>query len=155
MVREIVEAMLGEVGRQILYFYEAHAAPINLVLLTYGVIMLMCWLTFTRIYRHLVILVAKEIHLSKTVNKDSSTKSIKNQIKIPWQEAADAARFPLISGRAGLIPLRKSVAAMQKMVSAEEVIGHAVAVLNGENPRKIMPRYKSVLEREKDKARKK
>ena len=37
MVRAFVEGMLGEVGRQILYFYEANALVINAVVLTYGV----------------------------------------------------------------------------------------------------------------------
>jgi hypothetical protein len=152
MVRSFVEAILGEVGRQILYFYEAHALPINMLVLTYGTIMIMCWLTLARIYRHLVILVAKEIHLNPKVTKDSSVKAIKKAVEIPWQAAVDAARFPLISSQAALIPARKSVAAVQKLLTAEEIIAHAVAVLNGkENPRKVFPRFKSVAEREKAK----
>ena len=155
MVRSFVEAILGEVGRQILYFYEAHAVPINLLVLTYGTLMIMCWLTLTRIYRHLVILVAKEIHLNPKINKDSSLKAIAKAVEIPWQVAVDAARFPLVSSQSALVPARKSVAAVQKLVTAEEIIAHAVAVLNGkENPRKVFPRFKSVAEREKAKKEK-
>ena len=155
MVRSFVEAILGEVGRQILYFYEAHALPINMLVLTYGTVMIMCWLTLTRIYRHLVILVAKEIHLNPKVSKDSSVKAITKAIEIPWQVAVDAARFPLISSQSALLPARKSVAAVQKLLTAEEIIAHAVAVLNGkENPRKVFPRFKSVAERERAKKEK-
>ena len=145
MVREVVEGLLGEVGRQILFFYEAHALTINLLVLTYGLIMLMAWLALTRIYRHLVVLVAKEIHLNTRVNKDSSVKQIRSTIKIPWKEAVNAARFPIISGQTGLLPVRKSVKGVQSMLDEDELITHAIAVLNGENPRKIMPSYSRML----------
>ena len=145
MVREVVEGLLGEVGRQILFFYEAHALTINLLVLTYGLIMLMAWLALTRIYRHLVVLVAKEIHLDTRVNKDSSIKQIRSTIKIPWKEVVNAARFPIISGQTGLFPVRKSIKNVQSMLDEDELITHAIAVLNGENPRKIMPSYKRML----------
>jgi hypothetical protein len=145
MVRVVVEGLLGEVGRQILFFYEAHALTINLLVLTYGLIMLMAWLALTRIYRHLVVLVAKEIHLNTRVNKDSSVKQIRSTIKIPWKEAVNAARFPIISGQTGLFPVRKSVKGVQSMLDEDELITHAIAVLNGENPRKIMPSYSRML----------
>ncbi len=145
MVRAVVEGLLGEVGRQLLFFYEAHALTINLIVLTYGLIMLMAWLALTRIYRHLVVLVAKEIHLNTRVNKDSSIKQIRSTIKIPWKEAVNAARFPIISGQTGLFPVRKSVKSVQPMLDEDELITHALAVLNGENPRKIMPSYKRML----------
>ena len=144
-MREVVEGLLGEVGRQILFFYEAHALTINLLVLTYGLIMLMAWLALTRIYRHLVVLVAKEIHLDTRVNKDSSIKQIRSTIKIPWKEVVNAARFPIISGQTGLFPVRKSVESVQSMLDEDELITHAIAVLNGENPRKIMPSYKQML----------
>lgn len=145
MVRVVVEGLLGEVGRQILFFYEAHALTINLLVLTYGLIMLMAWLALTRIYRHLVVLVAKEIHLNTRVNKDSSIKHIRSTIKIPWKEVVNAARFPIISGQTGLFPVRKSVESVQSMLDEDELIAHAIAVLNGENPRRIMPSYKRML----------
>jgi len=145
MVRAVVEGLLGEVGRQLLFFYEAHALTINLIVLTYGLIMLMAWLALTRIYRHLVVLVAKEIHLNTRVNKDSSIKQIRSTIKIPWKEAVNTARFPIISGQTGLFPVRKSVKSVQSMLDEDELITHALAVLNGENPRKIMPSYKRML----------
>jgi hypothetical protein len=145
MVRVVVEGMLGEVGRQILFFYEAHALTINLLVLTYGLIMLMAWLALTRIYRHLVVLVAREIHLNTRVNKDSSIKHVRSTIKIPWKEAVNAARFPIISGQTGLFPVRKSINNVQSMLDEDELITHAIAVLNGENPRKIMPSYKRML----------
>ncbi len=149
MVRVVVEGMLGAVGRQILYFYEANALSFNLMILTYGLVMLMAWLALTRIYRHLVVLVAKEIHLNPQVNKDSSIKHIRSTIKIPWKIAVNAARFPLISGQAGLYPVRKSVPAVQSMLDEDELISHAIAVLNGENPQKMMPSYRRMISKKR------
>ena len=141
----MVEGMLGSVGRQILFFYEANALSLNLIVLTYGLLMLMAWLALTRIYRHLVVLVAKEIHLNSQINKESTLKQIRSTIKIPWKVAVNAARFPIISGQTGLYPVRKSIGAVQSMLDEDELITHALAVLNGENPRKIMPSYRSML----------
>jgi hypothetical protein len=149
MVREVVEGMLGEVGRQLLYFYEANALPLNLLVLTYGLLMLMAWLALTRIYRHLVVLVAKEIHLSPDVNKDSSFKHIRSTIKIPWKVAVNAATFPLISSQTGFYPIRKSVESVKSILDEDELIKHAIAVLNGEDPRKIMPTYRSMMNKKR------
>jgi hypothetical protein len=145
MVRVVVEGMLGAVGRQLLYFYEANALTLNLIVLSYGLLVLMAWLALTRIYRHLVVLVAKEIHLNTQVSKDSSLKQIRSTIKIPWKVAVNAARFPLIAGQSGLYPVRRSVKNVQAMLDEDELIAHAIAVLNGENPRKIMPSYSRML----------
>jgi hypothetical protein len=153
MVRGFVEQILGKWGRELLYYYEANALTINLLVLAYGTLMIMCWLTLTRIYRHLVIMVAKEIHLNNKVSKDSTQKNIRKAVKIPWETAVEAARFPLISSQSALWPARKSVAAVQKLVTPDEVYAHAIAVLNGENPRKVFPRFKSALEKEKEKAK--
>ncbi len=145
MVRVIVEGMLGKIGRQLLFFYEANALTLNLLVLLYGLLMLMAWLALTRIYRHLVVLVAKEIHLNAQVNKDSSLKHIRSTIKIPWKVAVNAARFPIISSQTGLYPVRKSIESVQSILDEDELIIHAIAVLNGENPRKMMPSYRSLL----------
>jgi hypothetical protein len=59
--------------------------------------------------------------------------------------AVNAARFPLIAGQSGLYPVRRSVKNVQAMLDEDELIAHAIAVLNGENPRKIMPSYSRML----------
>ena len=47
MVRIAVETLLGDVGRQILFFYEAHSFVINLIVLTYGIILFFSWSKFS------------------------------------------------------------------------------------------------------------
>jgi hypothetical protein len=148
MVRSLVEAMLGEAGRQILYFYEAHALPINMVVLTYGLIMLMSWVTTIRVYRYLVVAVARQIHLHPDLNRKSTAKRIRDSLEIPWQEAVDAAPFPLVASQVALIPTRKSVIAIQRLFDEREMIQHAQEVLKGADPRKVRPSYRRMLAKE-------
>ena len=148
MVRSFVEAILGGVGRQILYFYEAHALTINLIVLTYGLIMLMSWITLVRIYRHMVVTVATRIHKHPKLNRKSTIKKIRDSVEIPWQEAVDIAPFPLIARMAGLIPKRKSVENVQQLLDEEELNSHALDVLKGTHPRKIMPSYRRMMQQE-------
>jgi len=78
MVRSFVEAILGEVGRQLLFAYEANAYWINWVVLAYGVIMFASWLNLVRIYRYLIVEMAKEAHTSDELNRKKSNKKIRD-----------------------------------------------------------------------------
>jgi hypothetical protein len=148
MVRVFIEALLGEFGRNILNYYEAHALPINLIVVTYGMIMLMSWLTLIRIYRHIVILTAKQIHLHSKLDKNSSVKAVRKLIDIPYKEAVDAAPFPLVASQIAIIPVPKSISAVQKIIDEPELVTHALAVLNGANPRRLQPSYKMMWKKE-------
>jgi hypothetical protein len=148
MVRAMVETMLGGVGRPILSFYEAHALTLNLLALTYGLILLMSWVNLVRIYQYTVIQVAEHIHLNPDLNRKSTVKRVADAISIPWQEAVDKSHFPLIANQVAFFPAWKSVQALQKIVDEQELIEHALAVLQGADPRKIRPTYKRLLAEE-------
>jgi len=83
MVRSFIEAILGEVGRQILYYYEANAYWINVIVLIYGVFMFAAWMNMVRIYRFLIVEMAKEAHTSEELNRKKSNKKIRDIIGIP------------------------------------------------------------------------
>lgn len=142
MIRSFVEGMLGPLGRQLLYFYEANSLVINLMVVSYGLIMLMSWTTLVRIYRHLVVLTARRIHEHPGLSRKSNLKSIRETIAIPWEEVVDATPFPLIARMGALIPRRRSVKNLQALLDERELFRHAVALLKGENIRRIMPRYR-------------
>ncbi len=148
MFRVMIEQIMGESGRQILYFYEANQLVFNLIVLTYGLIMFMSWSTLIRIYRHMVLLIAAEIEKNPNLQKNSKVKKIKSEIEIPWQEPVDAAWFPLVANNGGIIPGRKSVATIQKLFDEEELITHAQQVVQGAEIRKIMPSYRHMVNRE-------
>lgn len=150
MLRPMIEGLLGEFGRQILYFYEANQLVLNLIVLTYGLIMFMSWSTLIRIYRHLVLLIADDIEKNPNLKKKSKVSKIKSEIEIPWQTAVDAAWFPLVANNGGIIPGRKSVAVVQKLFDEDELIAHAKEVLDGAEIRKIMPSYRHMVNREID-----
>jgi hypothetical protein len=69
MIRNFIEAILGEFGRQILYFYEANSCVISSVIVTYGLFMLLVWNNMVRAYRYLVIEVAKLVHLDENPSR--------------------------------------------------------------------------------------
>lgn len=144
----MIEAMLGEFGRQILYFYEANQLILNLIVLTYGLVMFMAWSTLIRIYRHLVLLIVKQIEESPDLGKKSKVAAIRKKIDIPWQTAVAAARFPLIANNGGVIPTPKSAATVQRLFDEEELITHALEVMQGAEIRKIMPSYRHMVRRE-------
>ncbi len=148
MIRAFIEAILGESGRQILYFYEAHALSLNLIVLTYGLVMLMSWINLIRIYRYMVVLVAKQIHMHPELNRKSTVKKISDTVETPWQETVDAARFPLIASQIALVPVLKSVEAVKKIVDERELLSHALDVLKGADPRKVRPSYKLMWKKE-------
>lgn len=148
MVRGFVEMMLGEVGRQILYFYEANAWVINSIVLAYGLTMYMSWINLVRIYRHLVVQVAKNTHLDEEHNQKSSVKRIQKNIGIPWEEAIASSPFPLVSRITALVPRRKTVAVLQELLDEKEIISDARDVLKGANVRKLMPNYRTMVKKE-------
>ena len=142
MIRAFIEATMGGLFRSLLSFYEANALPLNLIVLVYGMVMLMSWLNLVRIYRYLVVAVAKQIHLHPNLSAKSSVEKVAELIPIPWEEAVKAAPFPLIGSQVMLLPLPKSAAAVKNIIDGEELISHALQVLNGTHPLKIQPTFK-------------
>jgi len=148
MIRSFIEGILGPLGRQILYFYEANALPINLVVLIYGTTMLMSWTTLLRIYRHAVILVARGIHEHPELDRKSSAKRVEETLEIPWEEAVKAAPFPLVARQGGLIPKLKSVETVRGLIDEHEIMPHALEVLKGTPLRRIKPSYQLMRRKE-------
>jgi|APSaa5957512622_1039677.scaffolds.fasta_scaffold135646_2 hypothetical protein len=155
MVRAIVDVLLGDVGRQILYFYEEHALVINIIVLAYGFFMFYSWSNLVKIYRALVIDVAKQIHLDPKLDENSKIKAVLKTIEIPWAEVANKSPFPYIARIGGLIPKRKTAASVQAMLIEEDVVNHALEVLNGANIKKIIPSYRHMINREMEEIKKK
>jgi hypothetical protein len=147
----MIEATMGGLFRSLLHFYEANALPLNVIVLVYGLVMLMAWLNLVRIYRYLVVAVAKQIHLHPNLSAKSSVEKVAQLVAIPWEEAVDASRFPLVGSQVMLLPLPKSVAAVKSIVDRDELLGHALEVLNGTHPRKIQPTYNMMWKKKRAK----
>jgi hypothetical protein len=141
MIRVIIETLLGSAGTQVLQFYEQYSLIINSIVVLYGAILLLSWVTHLRIYRHLAVLVAKGIHEDATLNRKSKLRLIKEKVEIPWKEAIDAAPFPLIAQQGSLVPRRKSVANMKLLTNDDELISHGRDVLRGTHPKRVKPDF--------------
>jgi hypothetical protein len=150
MIRGLVESLLGEAGRTMLRFYESHALTLGLIIVAYGVLMYLSWTTLVRIYRYLVVAAAVELGQERE-RRSGGPKKASTLPSLPWQAAVDSVRFPLVSREAGLLPIRKSVHAVQSIVDERELLQHALAVANGADPRRIAPTYRLARPRQVEK----
>lgn len=145
MIRALVEMMLGEWGTRLLTFIEANSLAFGLLVLVYGLVMMLSWQTLVRIHRTLVIAVATTVHQSPDLSRKSTHKQVRDAVPIPWQEVVDAAPFPLIGRTGALVPRRKTVENVQRLLDEDEIVDHALAVLTGTHIRKLMPSYKRIV----------
>lgn len=148
MVRPVIEMLLGEVGRQILYFYEANALPINIFVLTYGFIMYGAWMNLVRTYRFIVVDLAKQIHLDEELDRKSTVKRAQDTVNFPWDAAIENSPFPLIGRISGLIPKRKTVENLQYYLAEKDLISDAIDILKGANIYKLTPNFKKIIKKE-------
>jgi len=149
MIRSFVEAMLGEFGRQILYFYEANACVLNAVILTYGLFMLLAWNNLVRVYRFLIIEVAKNVHLDENLSRKSTNKRVRDTIQIPWEHAVKQSPFPFLARIGALLPKRMTVETLQMYFDDKEIVDMALKLLKGENIRRMNPMSRQLVERER------
>ena len=154
MVRSFIEAMLGEVGRQILYYYEANAYWINVIVLIYGVFMFAAWQNLVRIYRFLIVEMAKEAHTSEELNRKKSNKKIRKIIGVPWEKAVEQSPIPFIARIGDLAPKRNTVENLQGYFDEKDLADKALRALQGEKIQKMMPSSRRMLKKELE-ARKK
>jgi len=155
MVRAFIEMMLGEVGRQMLYFYEANACAVNSIVLTYGVLMFVSWNNLVRIYRFLIVEIAKDIHLAEDINRKTTKKQVLDAVEIPWENAIEKSNFPFVARMGGLVPKRKTVENLKIFFDEKELAEQALKALKGGDIRKMTPITRKLQEREKEHKKKK
>jgi hypothetical protein len=148
MVRSFVEVMLGEVGRQILYYYEANAFWLNWIVFIYGVIMFASWMNLVRIYRYLIVEIAKGVHTSDELNRKKSNKKIRKIIGIPWEKAIETSPFPYIARIGAIIPKRKTIENLQLLFDEKDLADKALKAIQGAKIQKMMPSTRKMMQRE-------
>jgi hypothetical protein len=150
MLRPFIEAILGEYGRQLLFAYEANAYWINWIVLAYGAIMFASWMNLVRIYRFLIVEMAKDAHLSEDLNRKKSNKKIRDIIGVPWEKAIEQSPFPLIARIGDLVPRKKTVENLQKYLDEKDLADKALRALQGEKIQKMAPSTRRMMMRELD-----
>ncbi len=155
MIRGLIETTLGQAGRAVLQFYEQHALVLGLIIVAYGILMFLSWQNLVHIYRFLVGMAAATLmdagESSTSPRPDGGkrrrgdgqpTRERTSRPELPWQAAVDSVRFPFVSARAGLRPLRKTVAAAKSIIDERELWEHARAVAAGADVRRVAPAYR-------------
>ncbi len=56
--------------------------------------------------------------------------------------------FPFVGRIGGLVPKRKTVSSVKEFLIEEDVVKHALEILNGANIKKIMPSYRHMINKE-------
>lgn len=155
MVGPFIEALMGDVGRAILYFYQDNALVISTLILIYGVFMFYSWNNLLRIYRFMIVEMAKSAHLSDELNRKKSNKKIRTIIGIPWEKAVDASPFPFIARIGALIPKRKTVENLQLFFDEKDLADKALQALQGAKIQRMMPSTRKMIQRELEEREKK
>ena len=122
---------------------------ISSVIVTYGLFMLLTWNNMVRVYRYLIIEVAKSIHLNKDLSRKSTNKRVRDTIDIPWGQAVEKAPFPLIARLGALYPRRMTAETLQMYFDEKEIVDRALKLLKGENIRRMTPTTRQLMERER------
>jgi len=155
MVGPFLEALMGDAGRAILYFYQANELIINSTILVYGLFMFLCWNNLLRIYRFLIVEMAKSAHLSDELNRKKSNKKIRKIIGVPWDKAIDVSPFPYISRIGALTPKRKTIENLQLLFDEKDLADKALKALQGAKIQRMMPSNRDMLQREMDQRKEK
>ena len=148
MLRPLIEALLGEAGRTILFAYEANAYWINWIILAYGAFMFASWMNLVRIYRFMIVEMARAAHTSDELNRKKSNKKIRTIIGVPWEKAVEQSPFPFVARIGALIPKRKTVKNLQLLLDEKDLADKALQALQGARIQKMMPSTRKIMERE-------
>ena len=150
MVGPFIEALMGEFGRSILYFFRDNALIINPIILAYGLFMFAAWSNLVRIYRFLIVEMSKEAHTSEELNRKKTNKKIRDIIGVPWEKAVEASPFPFIARLGAVVPKRKTVENLQVMFDEKELADHVLKALQGARIQRMMPSIRKMGQRELD-----
>ena len=155
MVGPFLEALMGDAGRAILYFYQANELIINSIILMYGLFMFLSWNNLLRIYRFLIVEMAKSAHLSDELNRKKSNKKIRKIIGIPWEKAIEISPFPYIARIGALIPKERQLKIYNCCLTKKIWQTKRLKALQGAKIQRMMPSNREMLQREMDQRKEK
>lgn len=150
MVGPFLEAFMGDLYRSILYFYQDNSLILSSIILAYGLFMFAAWNNLLRIYRFLIVEMAKDAHTSEELNRKKSNKKIRKIIGVPWEKAVEASPFPFIARIGALVPKRKTVENLQLLFDEKELADNVLKALQGARIKRMIPSTRKMLQRETD-----
>jgi hypothetical protein len=110
--------------------------------------MFYCWNNLLRIYRFLIVEMAKEAHTSEELNRKKSNKKIRDIIGVPWERAIEASPFPYIARIGAVVPKKKTVENLQFYFDEKELADQVLKALQGAKIQRMMPSTRKIVQRE-------
>jgi hypothetical protein len=117
--------------------------------------MFLSWNNLVRIYRFLIVEIAKNVHLSEDLNRKTTKKQVLKSVEIPWEEAVEQSPFPFVARLGALIPKRKTVENLKIYFDENDLAEKALKALKGEDIRKMAPMTRKLHLRELEHRKKK
>ena len=155
MVGPFLEAFMGDLYISILYFYQDNSLILSSIILAYGLFMFAAWNNLLRIYRFLIVEMAKDAHTSEELNRKKSNKKIRKIIGVPWEKAVEASPFPFIARIGALVPKRKTVENLQLLFDEKELADNVLKALQGARIKRMIPSTRKMLQQEMDQRKEK
>ncbi len=145
MVRAFIEAMLGPIGVQVLRFYEANSLSINLIVVSYGLVMVLSWTNLVNIRKRLIQAMVAQMRQKPHITPETAVKRVLREVEIPWEAVGRQMWFPLVARQMALWPRRITAETLQALLPAEELATQALEALAQEG-REAPPEHPSVEE---------
>ena len=139
---------LAFIREAVYYFYQDNSLILNVIVLTYGLFMFAAWNNLLRIYRFLIVEMAKGAHTSEELNRKKSNKKIRKIIGVPWEKAIETSPYPFIARIGAIVPKRKTVENLQLLFDEKDLADKALKAIQGAKIQKMMPSTTKMLKRE-------
>ena len=133
MVDGLICGLLGGYGEVVLDFYLEYGLVINGIILLYAIIVSFSYRSYRSALAQLL------NHLTENYSDKLQKKSTKElehligKIDLPWQEAYEAFRYPLIAQPMKLLPQKKTLDRLKEMISISVLADHYKKSIEPEN----------------------
>jgi hypothetical protein len=117
-----IRGMLGNFGSSAMDFYFRYSYFINGLILLYALLVVGARRSYQASWRVLAKTLEPRFHSYIQENKRDQLKRAVLRIELPWQEALQASRFPLITGRRGIWVYPRTLKTLQRLFDPDHMV---------------------------------
>jgi hypothetical protein len=133
MIRAIIESMMGQWGRSLMYFYDEYSIWINLAVVLYGIWVVISWVNLKNIRKSILTAIVEQLQNRPKDSPGSLSKKELSSLVIPWESSIQQARFPFIARQSAFLPRRLSIKQAKEMLPVDDMAAEALKILQGNN----------------------
>jgi hypothetical protein len=137
MIRAIIESMMGQWGRSLMYFYDEYSLWINLVVVLYGIWVVMSWANLKKIRKFILVAIAAQLRNRHENSTGPLSKKELASLVIPWESSMQQARFPFIARQSAFLPRRLSMEQVKEMLPVDDMAAEALKILQGKSKQRV------------------